>query len=193
MPAKPPPTVGRTAVNANVMIVLRPKDNSIERYVLLIESPQARARNEPYLEFPKGVFDASGNFGGPMMDNLRQEHGLNLSKEPLINLTALVQKVQLSTCEPGSYKDQAVRSIRANANTTVLLWEKDLDRKEIENYRDRRAPNEACNIRMLDYEAGDLYERGTRNAELRYGWAMYEILSLDGILQQHLYEKRIGK
>jgi len=44
---------------------------------------------------------------------------------------------------------------------------------------------------MLDYE--DLYERGTRKAELRCGRAMYEILSLYGIFQQHLYEKRIGK
>ena len=195
MPAKPPPTVGRATVNASLMIVLRPKDNSIERYVLLIESPQARARNEPYLEFPKGAFDASGNFGGPMMDNLRQEHRLNLSKEPLINLTALVQKMQPLTCEPGSYDERAVRSIRANPNTTVLLWEKHLDRKELDSLKDsssdRRTPNGACNIRILEYL--DFTERSTRKVELRHGWAIYELLHSHHILQQLLYEKSIGK
>jgi len=194
MPTKPPPTVGRATVNANLMIVLRPKDNSIERYVLLIESPQARARNEPYLEFPKGVFDASGNFGGPMMDNLRQEHRLNLTKEPLINLTALVQKMQPLTCEPGSYDERAVRSIRANPNTTVLLWERYLDRKEIESLRGssggRRAPGGAINIRMLEYR--DFTEIMTRKVELRHGWEIYELLHSHHILQQLLHEKSIG-
>jgi len=95
------------------------------------------------------------------------------------------------TCEPGSQIEPTVRSIRAKPNTTVLLWEMFLYRKEIESYRGRRAPNEACNIRMFDYE--DLYERGTRKAELRYGWAMYEIMSLYGIFQQNSYEKWIGK
>ena len=191
MPANPPPTVGRTAVNANVMIVLRPRDNTNERYVLVIESPQARARNEPYLEFPKGAFDTSGSFTGPMMDNIRREIGFKLSEYHLINLTALVQEMRPLVCEPGTPTETAVRLFNANPNTTLLLWERFLDRKEVENYRDRRAPNEACNIRMLDYE--DLYEGGTRKAELRYGWAMYELLHSYGILQQRLYEKRIGR
>lgn len=86
MAANPPPPVSRTAVNAKLMIVLRPKSDLNERYILLIESPQARARNEPYLEFPKGAFDPSGYFTGPVMDDLRQETNFKLSKDHLINL-----------------------------------------------------------------------------------------------------------
>ncbi|KAH6879034.1 hypothetical protein BKA58DRAFT_378498 [Alternaria rosae] len=195
MAAKPPPPVSRTAVNANLMIVLRPKSDLDERYILLIESPQARARNELYLEFPKGAFDASGYFTGPMMDDLRQETNFKLSKDHLINLTAVVQKTQPSTCEPGSHIEPAVRSIRANPNTTVLLWEKYMDRKEIEAFKGRfagrRAPNEASNIRMLEYE--DFCERSTRTMELEHGRSIYECLVICGILEQYLREKRIGK
>lgn len=89
----------------------------------------------------------------------------------------------------------AVRSIRANLNTTVLLWEKYIDRKEIEDFRGRfagrRAPNEASNIRMLEYE--DFCERSTRTVDLGHGRSIYELLILCGILEQYLREKRIGK
>jgi hypothetical protein len=190
MPAKIPSD--RTAGNARLMIVFRPRDKAVdERYVLLMESPQARARNEPYLEFPKGTVNASGDFTGPKIDSMQEEIHLKPAKHTLINLTALIQKMLPLPRTPASLLEPAVR---ADLKRPVFLWDSTLDRKEIEGLKGRfggrRAPNMASNIRMLDYE--DFSKQSSRTTELGEGWRSYDLLRLYGDLEARLHDVRRG-
>lgn len=60
----------------------------------------------------------------------------------------------------------------------IFLWEKVLDRQEIEDLRDKltgtRSRGEKITIRLLDYE--ELWKVGARDAKTLAGWSLYEAL-----------------
>jgi hypothetical protein len=178
--------VGTITENASLLVVLRPKDTirapSLDMYTVFIESPQARARNEPNLELPKGALNASGDMTGPIMERMSEELTLKPHKDNLINLTSLM--MQHPHCRQDTRPDAVIHPSYIDPHKPVILWERRLDKKEIESLKgrfgDRRAPDEKSNIRVLDFE--DLWKEGSRSPELLAAWAMYRNLRMKGYI-----------
>jgi hypothetical protein len=191
--------VSTTTANAILLLILRPKEDVRTRdtkdiqYVVFIEPHQARARNEPYLELPKGAFDASGNITGPLVEEMSQELSLKFRKEELINLTSLM--IQKPHCRQDSrHPDAVIKPKYITPSKPVILCQKDIYRKEIKDLIGRcggeAALNEKSGFRVLDY--GNLWKAGKNNAEIMAAWAMYENLLSRGDLELQIREARIG-
>ncbi|KAB2106751.1 hypothetical protein AG0111_0g5029 [Alternaria gaisen] len=190
--------VSTTTANAILLLILRPKeaprDTRSQQHVVFIEPHQARERNEPYLELPKGTLDASGNITGPLVEEMSQELSLKLRKEELINLTSLM--IQNPHCKQDSrHPDAVIKPEYITPRKPVILWQKDVSRKEMKDLigrcGDETALNAKSRFRVLDYD-GNLWKAGKNNAETMAAWAMYENLFERGGLELQIREAKIG-
>jgi ADP-sugar diphosphatase len=78
---------------------------------------------------------------------------------------------------------------------SLLLWEKELDRKEIEALKGKltglRKLDEMITLQVCDYDI--LWKQGARDAKTLGAWALYEGLNRSGKLEEKLRDIRIGK
>lgn len=76
-----------------VLIILRPSDSLDERYVVMTDQPRIPAGSLSFMEIPAGMIDPEdGSFGGAAARELKEEVGLELKAEDLIDMTELVLK-----------------------------------------------------------------------------------------------------
>jgi ADP-sugar diphosphatase len=115
-----------------VLMILRPKDSRTERYVILTEQPRIGAGGMSFLEIPAGMLDDSNEVKGKAIEEIEEETGLTVQKDELINMTELAletdtdEKVQRAMYPSPANLDEFI---------PLLLWEKELDRKEIEGLK----------------------------------------------------------
>ncbi|KAF2704940.1 hypothetical protein K504DRAFT_484733 [Pleomassaria siparia CBS 279.74] len=162
------------------LMILRPKDSRFERYVILIEQPRTGARSTSFLEIPAGMLDDSDEVKGQAIKEIQEETNLKISKEDLIDMTKLAFE------KTGTGLDE---------NIPLLLWEKDLDRKEIESLKGRltgeRTQDERTTPRICDYE--DLWKEGARDSKALAARALYEGLHRTGRIEDELLKVRQGR
>jgi len=177
-----------------VLMILRPKDNRNERYVILTEQPRIGACSTAFLEIPAGMLDdKSGDVIGKAMEEIQEETSLKVRKEELIDLTAMA----LEQAQTKEHLQPALYMSPANLDEYIplLLWEKDLDRKEIEALKGKltgeRAKDELITLRVRDYEV--LWKEGARDAKTLCAWALYEGLNRAGKIEEQLRRIRIGR
>lgn len=177
-----------------VLMILRPKDSRNERYVILTEQPRIGACSTSFLEIPAGMLDdKSGDVVGKAMQEIYEETSLKVHKDELIDLTAMA----LDEAETNEKLQPALYMSPANLDEyiPILLWEKDLDRKEIEDLRGKltgeRSQDELITLRVRDYEV--LWKEGARDAKTLAAWALYEGLNRAGKIEKRLQEIRIGR
>lgn len=177
-----------------VLMILRPKDARNERYVILTEQPRIGACSTAFLEIPAGMLDdKSGDVIGKAMQEIEEETSLRVRGEELIDLTAMA----LEQAETKEHLQKALYMSPANLDEYIplLLWEKDLDRKEIEALKGKltgeRAKDELITLRVRDYEV--LWKEGARDAKTLAAWALYEGLNRAGKIEKRLQEIRIGR
>ncbi|KAI4920547.1 hypothetical protein J4E85_009314 [Alternaria conjuncta] len=177
-----------------VLMILRPKDNRKERYVILTEQPRIGACSTAFLEIPAGMLDdKSGNVIGKAMEEIYEETSLKVNADELIDMTAMA----LEQSQTNEHLQPAVYMSPANLDEYIplLLWEKELDRTEIENLKDKltgeRAKDEWITLRVRDYEV--LWTEGARDAKTLSAWALYEALNKIGKIEERLKQIRIGR
>lgn len=177
-----------------VLMILRPRDSRNERYVILTEQPRIGACSTAFLEIPAGMLDEeSGDVKGKAIQEIEEETGLVVRVEELIDMTALA----LEESTPKEKLHPAMYPSPANLDEYIplLLWEKDLDRKEIEDLRGKltgdRAKDELITLRVRDYEV--LWKEGARDAKTLGAWALYEGLNRTGKIEKELKEIRTGR
>jgi ADP-sugar diphosphatase len=177
-----------------VLMILRPKDSRNERYVILTEQPRIGACSTAFLEIPAGMLDdKSGDVTGKAMEEIYEETSLRVRGEELIDLTAMA----LENTETKESLQPAMYPSPANLDEYIplLLWEKDLDRKEIEDLKGKltgeRAQDELITLRVRDYEV--LWKEGARDAKTLAAWALYEGLNRAGKIEERLKEIRTGR
>ena len=177
-----------------VLMILRPKDNTRERYVILTEQPRIGACSTAFLEIPAGMLDdKSGNVIGKAMEEIYEETSLRVNAEELIDMTAMA----LEEAQTNEHLQPAVYMSPANLDEYIplLLWEKVLDRKEIDDLQAKltgeRAKDEWITLRLRDYEV--LWKEGARDAKTLSAWALYEGLNKIGKIQKRLEQIRIGR
>jgi 8-oxo-dGTP pyrophosphatase MutT (NUDIX family) len=176
-----------------VLMILRPKDSRNERYVILTDQPRIGACSTNFLEIPAGMLDDSNEIKGKAIQEIQEETNLTVRKEELIDLTALALEGerQKEDLQNGIYMSPA----NLDEFIPLFLWEKDLDRKEIEALKGRltgeRTSDETITLRIIAYE--ELWKIGARDAKTLASWALYEGLNGAGKIEEKLHEIRIGR
>lgn len=172
-----------------MLMILRPNDSRDERYVILTEQPRIPAGSLQFLEIPAGMLDHSSHFRGAAAKEIEEETGFKLPLSELINMTELA----LGTSDHPEVSLQSAMYPSpggCDEYIALFLWEKQLDRQEIEDLRGRltgvRTQNEMITVHLREYEA--LWRDGARDAKTLAAWALYEGLSRSGELQR--YKKR---
>ena len=174
-----------------MLMILRPKDSRDERYVILTEQPRLPAGSLQFLEIPAGMLDDSDHFSGAAAKEIEEETGFKIPLTELIDMTALAlgnsdhPEVSLQSAmypSPGGCDEYIA----------LFLWEKELDRQEIEDLRGRltgeRTQDEMITLHVKEYEA--LWRDGARDAKTLAAWALYEGLNRSGELQKYKKRKR---
>ena len=176
-----------------VLMILRPKEAKNERYVIMTEQPRIGACGMSFLEIPAGMMDESNNVIGKAMQEIQEETGFTIQPEELIDMTklALGQTENRESVQPAMYPSPA----NLDEFISLLLWEKELDRKEIEALRGKltglRAHDELITLRVCDYEV--LWKEGARDPKTLGAWALYEGLNRSGQIEEKLRNIRMDK
>src|SRR5579871_4032345 len=173
-----------------VLMILRPKEAKHERYVIMTEQPRIGSCGMSFLEIPAGMMDESNNVTGKAIQEIQEETGFTILPEELIDMTklALGQTENRESVQPAMYPSPA----NLDEFISLLLWEKELDRKEIETLRGKltglRAHDELITLRVCDYEV--LWKEGARDAKTLGAWALYEGLNRSGQIEEKLRDIR---
>lgn len=162
-----------------VLMILRPTDVRDERWVIMTEQPRIPSGSLQFMEIPAGMMDKSKNFKSKATEELWQEVGIRVKGEDLKDMT------QLALCEsPRESLQNAMYPSPGGCDEAIkiLLWEKEMDRQQIEYLKDRltgdRAEQEHITVRLLDYER--LLDVGARDAKTMAAWSLYEYLKRTG-------------
>lgn len=176
-----------------MLMILRPKDARQERYVIMTEQPRVGACGMSFLEIPAGMLDDSDEIIGKAVEEIKEETGFTIHKEELIDMTqlALGQAETKEGVKPAMYTSPG----NLDEYIPLLLWEKELDRKEIESLKGKltgeRKQDEMITLRVCDYNI--LWKEGARDAKTLGAWALYEGLNRSGKIEEKLRDIRTGK
>ncbi|PSN69910.1 hypothetical protein BS50DRAFT_519392 [Corynespora cassiicola Philippines] len=157
-----------------MLMILRPKDSRDERLVVMTEQPRLPAGSLSFVEIPAGMLDDAETFSGAAAKEIEEETGFKLPRSELIDLTELALKQSKIT--ERSLKNAMYPSPGGSDEfIPIFLWEKELDRQEIEDLRGkltgkRSGDGEMIRLRVCDYE--DLWREGARDAKTLAAWAL---------------------
>ncbi|KAK7942731.1 uncharacterized protein PG986_011844 [Apiospora aurea] len=176
-----------------VLIILRPRDAREERMVVMTEQPRVPAGSLSFMEIPAGMLDTSDNFAGKAAKEIEEEVGLKIPHSELLDLTQLA--LSKATRNPEGLLDAMYPSPGGSDEfITIYLWEKELDRQEIEDLRGKltgiKTQGEMITLRLIEYEA--LWRECARDAKTLAAWALYEGLNRDGTLKRSLKRQLTG-
>jgi ADP-sugar diphosphatase len=159
-----------------MLMILRPSDSNTERWVIMTEQPRIPAGSLTFMEIPAGMLDNNRTFAGVAAKEIKEETGLVIHEDELKNLTELAlggiggkESLQDAMYPSPGGSDEFIH---------IFLWEKVLDRQEIEDLRGKltglRTQGEKITVRILDYE--QLWRVGARDAKTLAAWSLYEAL-----------------
>lgn len=162
---------------------------------ILTIQPRVPAGSLAMAEIPAGMLDDSGTFAGAAAKEIEEETGLLVKQDELIDLTALALE---SASEPhealraqeephsGEILQKAVYSSAGGSDEFIalLLWQKRLPRKEIEELQGKltglRDHGEKITLKVIPLE--NLWREGARDSKALAAWALYQGLRQEGKL-----------
>ncbi|KAF2419880.1 NUDIX family hydrolase [Tothia fuscella] len=160
-----------------VLMIVRPRDARDERWVIMTEQPRIPAGSLSFMEIPAGMMDdTTRTFAGVAAKEIKEEVGLTLREDELVDMTRLAVQGHKS---PENLANAMYPSPGGcDEYIAIFLWEKEMDRLEIENLKDKlmgeRTEQEKITVRLLNYER--LLEVGGRDAKTLAAWSLYEYL-----------------
>ncbi|KAF3003762.1 hypothetical protein E8E13_009900 [Curvularia kusanoi] len=168
-----------------MLMILRPKDSREDRWVVLTEQPRVPAGSLRFLEIPAGMIDKSETFGGAAAKEIEEETGFKIPASELLDLTNLaLQQSEIS--EPSMKNAMYPSPGGSDEFIPIFLWEKELDRQEIEDLRGKltgqRTQGEMITLHLVRYD--DLWREGARDAKTLAAWALYEGLNREGAIRK---------
>lgn len=176
--------------SVGILIILRPRDSSEERYVVLTEQPRIPAGSLAFLEIPAGMIE-NDTFIGAAAKEVEEETGFKIPSNELINMTELALQ-NSEHAETNLHSAMYPSPGGCDESIALFLWEKELDRQEIEDLRGKltgvRKQDEMITLRVKPYE--DVWKEGVRDSKTLGAWALYEGLNRSDILENYRREKR---
>jgi ADP-sugar diphosphatase len=157
-----------------ILMILRPRDSENERWVIMTEQARIPAGSLSFMEIPAGMLDDKDNFAGAAAKEIMQETGFKIPSAELTNLTTLAlnkdsvsDPLQSATYLSPGGSDEFI---------TIFLWEKVLDRQEIEALVGKatgvREEGEKIVLRIIKYD--NYLGVGARDGKTLAAWALYE-------------------
>ncbi|KIW68952.1 hypothetical protein PV04_04863 [Phialophora macrospora] len=166
-----------------VLMIVRPDDDPAARFVVMTHQPRVPAGSFAFREIPAGMIDDEDAFVGAAATEIREETGLIVRRDELVDMTELAVRREDSTEQ---HLQRAVYPSPGGCDEFValFLWQKVMSRPEIERLRGKLAGNrtegEKIQVGLVEY--GDLWREGARDAKTLAAWALYENLVREGVL-----------
>jgi len=160
-----------------VLMILRPKDSVDERWVVMTSQPRIPAGSLSFMEIPAGMMDYhTGTFSGAAAKEILEETHLEIPQSELIDMTQLALEDALEPEQKHLQRAMCPSPGGSDEYIPIFLWEKLMDRQEIEDLRGRltglRTQGELITLKLCDYE--ELWREGARDAKTLAAWALYE-------------------
>jgi len=169
--------------SVGMLMILRPKDASEERWVIMTEQARIPAGSLSFLEIPAGMIDENThNVKLAAATEIEEETGLKINQDDLVNMTELALK---DSDSPEQLKEAMYPSPGGSDEYIALfLWEQEMERLEIESLREKltgdKKQGEMITLRLIPYN--NLWKVAARDAKTMVSWALYESLKRAGIL-----------
>lgn len=166
-----------------MLMILRPRDDPYERWVIMTTQPRIPASSLSFWEIPAGMLDREKNFTGAAAKEIREETGLEVDPTDLKDMTALALE-SAATMNEGLKLAMYPSPGGCDEYIPIYLWEKTVDRPEMESLKDKltgqRGRGELIRLKLVQYE--QLWRDGARDAKTLAAWALYEGLNREGKL-----------
>lgn len=164
-----------------ILMIIRPLDDEEERFVIMTQQPRIPAGSLSFFEIPAGMIDKAGTFAGAAAQEIKEETGLSISQDELIDMTG---KALANTQMPESFLQKAMYPSPGGSDEYIalFLWERAMSRMDINELRNRLAgvQNEKITVKLVKY--GELWKEGARDAKTLAALALYEGLAREGTL-----------
>ena len=169
--------------SVGMMLVLKPTDNEEEKFVVLTLQPRVPAGSLSFAELPAGMLDDSGTFAGGAAKEIKEEVGLEIPEDELVDMTKLALE-NSSASQSEEELQSAVYPSPGGSDEYIplFLWEKAMDRKNIEELKGKltglREDGEKITLKIVKLE--DLWKEGARDGKTIAAWGLYEGLKRTG-------------
>ena len=171
-----------------MFLILQPDDvpsnTEDEKYVILTIQPRIPAGSLSLAELPAGMLDDAGTFAGGAAKEIKEETGLEVPANELINITELALSSATSNGE--EHLQQGVYPSPGGCDEflPIFLWQKRIRREQMKQWQDKltglRDHGEKITLRLCPLER--VWREGARDAKILAGWALYEGLRKEGKL-----------
>lgn len=148
--------------------------------------PRIPAGTLTFAEIPAGMLDNSGSFAGGAAKEIREETGLSIPQNELIDMTALAVANEQKKSSSGQFLQNAVYPSPGGSDEfiPIFLCRKRMPRREIQDMQGRLTGNrtepEKITLKIVPLE--NLWKEGMRDAKTLAAWALYEGLRKEGKL-----------
>lgn len=182
-----------------MLIVLTPRESDgapgrREEYAILTLQPRIAAGSLGFVELPAGMIDDSGTFAGAAAKEIREETGLEISADELLDLTQLALGFPVETLRQGR-PDEADGSAQEQLQAAVypspggsdefipiFLARKALGRREIDDLKGKltglRDEGEKITLKIVRLD--DVWKVAGRDAKTLAALALYQGLKGEG-------------
>lgn len=173
-----------------MLIILRCEDEAVKgkEYVILTVQPRVPAGSLGFVELPAGMIDDSGSFTGAAAKEIKEETGLNIREDELIDMTELAltasEEDEKRTDENHLQRATYMSPGGCDEYIPLFLVRKSLPKKEIEEMTGKltglRDHGEKITLKICDYQ--DVWKVAARDGKTLAAIALYEGLKREGKL-----------
>ena len=169
------------------MLLILQSNSSDEEHVVLTIQPRIAAGSLGFVELPAGMLDDSGNFSGTAAKEIREETGLEIGEEDLVNMTDLVFKERAEN--QSSDEDHLQKGVYPSPGgcdefITIFVARKRMSAEEIERMKGKltglREEGEKITLKIC--RLSDVWKAGGRDGKTLAAVTLYEGLKREGKL-----------
>lgn len=163
-----------------------PKDSEEGKHVLLTVQPRIPAASLSLVELPAGMLDDSGTFGGAAAKEIKEELGMDIKEDELVDMTALLFNPQDGKDDSGERLQKGVYTSPGGSDEFVPLFlhQKRVPKDSLQEWQGKltglRSHGEKITLKLVKLQ--DLWKEGARDAKTLSAWAIYEGLRKEGRL-----------
>lgn len=171
-----------------MLLILQPDDvpsnTEDEKHVILTLQPRIPAASLSLAELPAGMLDDDGTFAGGAAKEIKEETGLEVPLNELINMTELALSSTTSNTEEHLQKGIYPSPGGCDEYVPIFLWQKKIPRNQMKEWQGKltglRDHGEKITLILCPLE--NVWRHGGRDAKALAGWALYEGLRKEGKL-----------
>lgn len=170
-----------------MLLVLRPEDakDTSEEYVILTVQPRIPAGSLAFVELPAGMLDDNGTFTGAAAKEIKEETGLEIRGEDLVDMTKLANQRAGGVTSEEELQEAVYPSPGGSDEfIPVFLLRKRMSRNEIEGLKGKltglRDHGEKITLRLCHLD--DLWNVAARDGKTLAAVALFEGLRKAGMI-----------